>query len=73
VPRLGVAYEEDVELPSIIGNVPSPNSLPPGCSFHPRCTDFHPGLCDASVPPYEECGTARRVRCLRWRELGGET
>jgi oligopeptide transport system ATP-binding protein len=71
VPRLGMAFAEDAELPSIAGNIPSPRSLPVGCSFHPRCPDFRPGLCDAVVPAYESSGLARLVRCARWRELDG--
>lgn len=30
--------------------VPSLLSLPPGCTFHPRCPLAEPGLCDIAVP-----------------------
>ena len=31
-----------------------PVNLPPGCSFHPRCPLFVPGLCDVQVPKLTE-------------------
>jgi peptide/nickel transport system ATP-binding protein len=31
-------------------DIPSLTEIPVGCSFHPRCPFFAPGLCDAHVP-----------------------
>ncbi|GAB3228746.1 ABC transporter ATP-binding protein [Glycomyces halotolerans] len=31
-------------------DIPSLTDLPAGCTFHPRCPAFEPGLCDASEP-----------------------
>jgi peptide/nickel transport system ATP-binding protein len=40
--------KERVQLRSL--DVPSLLRLPPGCSFHPRCPLFEPGLCDGVRP-----------------------
>ena len=69
VPRLGSARDVDAQLVSIPGSVPSPMNLPSGCVFHPRCGDFVKGICDVGEPSYENCGSGRWVRCVRWHEL----
>jgi len=56
-------------LPAILGQVPSPSALPPGCAFHPRCQYALPGLCDSQAPALEKCDDHRVVRCLRWSEI----
>ncbi|MGC1578743.1 MAG: ABC transporter ATP-binding protein [Beijerinckiaceae bacterium] len=68
VPRLGLDRESG-PLPAIPGNVPDLRRLPRGCRFHPRCSWFEPGLCDAELPPLEACGEGHVVRCLRWRKV----
>jgi oligopeptide transport system ATP-binding protein len=70
VPRLGMDRAVGALKP-IPGNVADPLDLPAGCSFHPRCGWFLPGLCDARVPPVEACGPGHELRCLRWREIAG--
>jgi peptide/nickel transport system ATP-binding protein len=56
-------------------DVPSLLSLPPGCSFHPRCPRFEVGLCDVQIPalidiPPEPAGP-RAVAChVAVRERG---
>ncbi|MBV9432604.1 MAG: ABC transporter ATP-binding protein [Hyphomicrobiales bacterium] len=68
VPRLGL--DRDLgPLPAIPGNVPDLRRLPKGCRFHPRCSWFEPGLCDAAFPRLEICGEGHLVRCLRWRQV----
>ena len=69
VPRLGSAVSEGGELASIPGIVPPISELPPGCTFSPRCGWAVPGLCTGTVPAYEDVGGARRVACVRWREI----
>lgn len=34
-------------------DIPRLTELPPGCSFHPRCPWFVPGVCDTKVPELE--------------------
>jgi oligopeptide transport system ATP-binding protein len=63
--RIGAQSELDV----IGGNVPDPNKLPPGCSFHPRCAYSDPTRCERQVPALERAGEGRHVRCLRWQEI----
>jgi len=36
---------------------------PPGCRFHPRCSQFMPGLCDVEVPPEFEPRLEHKVAC----------
>ena len=72
VPRL-ILDDRDLHLAAIPGEVPSPLHHPRGCAFHPRCPHFVADLCDTTVPPLEQCGTGRTVRCVRWRALTGES
>lgn len=69
VPRLDLAAEHRERLEAIPGNVPNPLYLPSGCAFHPRCKYMVAGLCDQEVPPLEETGDGRWVRCVRWKEI----
>ncbi|MHB1217264.1 MAG: ABC transporter ATP-binding protein [Alphaproteobacteria bacterium] len=69
IPRLGDSESGRLRLDVIPGQVPSPENLPPGCAFHPRCAHMRPGQCDAAVPPIESCAPGRAVRCVRWREI----
>jgi peptide/nickel transport system ATP-binding protein len=54
-----------VELRSL--EVPSLYRLPLGCTFHPRCPQFEPGLCDVVVPalaqPHAGTGAGHNVAC----------
>ena len=56
-------------------DIPRLTELPPGCTFHPRCPWFVPGLCDAEVPPLEHVPATEsdaEVACLpltRRREM----
>ena len=69
VPRLDAALKRGVRLPAIPGHVPDPAERPDGCSFHPRCHQARPGLCDSDAPALEHAAAAHRVRCHRWREI----
>ncbi len=70
VPRMDMAGRRDTVLEAIRGSVPDPGNQPPGCTFHPRCNHFVAGRCDVSQPPLEAAGGGRKVRCLRWNEIG---
>lgn len=52
-----------VRLQAIKGMVPDPFSLPKGCTFHPRCSEFVAGLCDVAEPPDIALEDGRHVRC----------
>ena len=49
-------------LPSIPGNVPTPDNYPSGCRFHPRCSIAVEG-CSVDEPEFVEVSYSRRVRC----------
>lgn len=57
--------ERPARLPAIPGSVPDPSALPPGCSFHPRCT-FATETC-ATTRPAERQLAGRQVAC--WNPL----
>jgi len=51
------------QLETIKGMVPDPYSVLPGCSFHPRCPQYIPGVCDKIVPKVIEVEPGHIVRC----------
>jgi oligopeptide/dipeptide ABC transporter ATP-binding protein len=61
VPRLGA---EQPRLQEIPGVVPSLYNLPPGCDFHPRCTEAV-GECQSSQPGLMEIQPDHWVACDR--------
>ncbi|WP_110647952.1 ABC transporter ATP-binding protein [Salinicola peritrichatus] len=65
VPKLELAGLPGAPLATIEGSVPDPARLPEGCSFHPRCREYRPGICDGAVPPLADLPGARRIRCAR--------
>ncbi|MEH7442801.1 ABC transporter ATP-binding protein [Bacillus sp. JJ1122] len=55
--------EDRARLISIEGNVPSPEKLPPGCRFAPRCPHAF-NRCYAEMPQLEIKSGNRSVRCF---------
>jgi peptide/nickel transport system ATP-binding protein len=51
------------KLTPIPGTVPSLSSLPPGCSFAPRCP-LHVPDCDAKMPPLHAVNQNHDARCI---------
>jgi peptide/nickel transport system ATP-binding protein len=68
IPRLGQKTRERQRLMSIRGTVPDPYALPKGCTFHPRCDEMIPGVCDQEDPPMIEVESGHKVRCLLYKE-----
>jgi peptide/nickel transport system ATP-binding protein len=64
IPRLGQTTKERRRLESIRGTVPDPCAIPKGCSFHPRCSQRVPGVCDRQEPSNVEVASGHRVRCV---------
>jgi len=61
----GLSREHE-RLPSIDGVVPSPQEIPSGCPFHPRCPIAEPGVCDVGYPPdLVSIASAHEVACLK--------
>ena len=62
IPKVGLETRQ--RLDTIKGMVPDPFTRPAGCTFHPRCDSFMPGVCERHVPPPVPVGPGREVRCL---------
>jgi oligopeptide/dipeptide ABC transporter ATP-binding protein len=60
VPRLDAPY--GAHLCDIPGTVPSPDALPPGCAFGPRCASFQ-AKCSTAQPPCQSDGQ-HQWRCF---------
>jgi len=60
--------DPDVPLPEAIleGDVPSPISPPPGCHFHPRCSQASP-ICREQAPALREVSPSHYVACHNLR------
>jgi peptide/nickel transport system ATP-binding protein len=56
------------EISSIAGAPPSLLNLPPGCSFHPRCTYAH-ARCATDVPPLYSVAPGHASACHYWSEV----
>ena len=50
-------------LPTIAGSIPQPSACPPGCAYHPRCSECLGEICRTRVPPALSTN-ARQVRCF---------
>jgi oligopeptide/dipeptide ABC transporter ATP-binding protein len=65
IPRL---YHKQDRLHVIRGNVPNPLTIPPGCSFHPRCPKrFEP--CDTYLPSLADIAPDHQVSCFLYPEV----
>lgn len=56
-------------LTPIPGQVPTPDAMPHGCRFAPRCT-FKTEACERIKPAMLELDNGRRCRCLLYEEEG---
>jgi oligopeptide/dipeptide ABC transporter ATP-binding protein len=71
IPRVGKGNQE--KLASIPGTVPDPFTQPPGCPFHPRCSQCISGVCTADPPPpIRNVGPDHLVACHLYTQNGGE-
>ncbi|MBB2197059.1 MAG: ABC transporter ATP-binding protein [Gluconacetobacter sp.] len=69
VPTYDAVLARRQRLPTIPGHVPDPRHRPQGCTFHPRCVHFRPGVCDGFRPSLESARSGHEVRCVRWQEI----
>ncbi|HEY4200631.1 MAG TPA: ABC transporter ATP-binding protein [Devosiaceae bacterium] len=56
--------EGSERLSAIVGSVPSPFEMPPGCAFAPRCP-LAGEDCTQVQPPLRACGPSHVAACLR--------
>jgi peptide/nickel transport system ATP-binding protein len=59
-------------LPTIEGSIPHPLNNPPGCPFHPRCSEFIPDVCDRSVPGLHVVNDRQSASCFLHYDLAEE-
>lgn len=52
-----------ITLARIIGEVPAPTNVPPGCAYHPRCARAQPD-CSLRVPELESVADSRTAACF---------
>jgi oligopeptide/dipeptide ABC transporter ATP-binding protein len=64
IPIADPFVEETRERIILKGEVPSPLTPPPGCSFHPRCFQAIQE-CSQSIPPLHDVGEGHEVACIR--------
>jgi oligopeptide/dipeptide ABC transporter ATP-binding protein len=64
LPRMDIRVADE-RLYRIKGQPPSLITLPPGCSFNPRCEFALPGVCDVGRPELVEVGTNHLASCYR--------
>ncbi|MFP7285762.1 ABC transporter ATP-binding protein [Shouchella clausii] len=62
--------EHQQTLPSIEGTVPTPDTMPTGCRFSPRCPKAM-ARCKQEAPPMFETTKGHYVRCWLFEEKGG--
>jgi oligopeptide/dipeptide ABC transporter ATP-binding protein len=67
VPRLDQS-NTDRQVERLTGEPPSIASLPPGCTFAPRCP-YAQAQCSAERPVLSAAGAGHRIACWRWRDL----
>ena len=60
-------------LDVIRGDIPDPFTRPAGCAFHPRCSQFIPGLCDRIIPEMIKLPDNSRVACHLFSNTGRES
>lgn len=62
-------FDSDEKLESIKGTVPTPDTMPKGCKFHPRCP-FAMDICVAQEPKLDkvEGPAEQEVRCWLYSE-----
>ena len=65
-----VQSQSRVKLPTIAGSIAHPFNRPKGCPFHPRCTHFMRGVCDASQPHLIPVDDDHFVSCFLYDERG---
>ncbi|WP_078410042.1 ABC transporter ATP-binding protein [Priestia abyssalis] len=58
-------YEDQDELATIDGTIPSPYNLPPGCHFASRCP-YRQEICTTHHPDLIEQNDGARVRCWKY-------
>jgi peptide/nickel transport system ATP-binding protein len=59
-------------LPTIEGSIPHPFNRPTGCPFHPRCSEYMAGTCDAGVPALLPVNERQAASCFLYHRAVDE-
>ncbi|MFQ5855475.1 MAG: ABC transporter ATP-binding protein [Anaerolineae bacterium] len=59
-------------LPTIEGSIPHPFNRPFGCSFHPRCSDFMPDVCNRRTPSLQPVDDRQSASCFLYHDAAKE-
>lgn len=62
-----VLAEPRSKLATLSGSIPHPYARPPGCPFHPRCTDFMTGRCERTLPDAITVGASQTASCFLYQ------
>jgi peptide/nickel transport system ATP-binding protein len=62
IPRFGSRHKKRLHV--IAGSVPGSYTQIPGCSFHPRCPQAIPGLCNVQSPTLQPVDETSDVSCF---------
>ncbi|HKX09251.1 MAG TPA: ABC transporter ATP-binding protein [Stellaceae bacterium] len=60
-------------LATVSGSIPHPYDRPPGCPFHPRCSDAIAGRCDRATPAMTTAPDRGAVSCFLYSEAEAVT
>ncbi len=66
IPKVGEKTSE--RLWAIVGNIPDPFLVVPGCPFHPRCPSYMQGKCEKEIPTLQEIKPDHKVSCLLYKD-----
>ena len=69
IPHIGTQGLESIK--TLEGQIPSPITLPSGCTFHTRCP-YATEACKERVPEEEYISEGHYVRCINYHEINGE-
>jgi oligopeptide/dipeptide ABC transporter ATP-binding protein len=67
-----VLAEPRARLATLAGSIPHPLARPPGCPFHPRCSEMLGGVCELNFPAEVVIGERHATACHLYTTAGAE-
>ena len=61
-----ITMKRSSKLTHIKGHVPDLLNIPPGCTYHNRCSHYEKGICDTTVPEMITIDNAHSVSCHKY-------
>jgi peptide/nickel transport system ATP-binding protein len=59
-------------LPTIEGSIPHPFNRPPGCPYHPRCTEIMVDVCNQRIPGLQPVTESQSASCFLHHDVADE-